>query len=219
MVMGSNFLYRCLQINEIKPTTVLLLLLLMFVLLYWWYERPASSPPGPRGLPLIGVAATLVKKPQVALKEWSKNFGPVMSVRVGRSDWIILSDYKAVKEGFIKQGMKLSNRPPNYFSDHVLSKGKNGVIFGDGPRWQCLKKFGVAALRRAGSTGKYYEEVIRNEAVLLTEKLSKLEGKPFDLSSYFLDISRMTPISPKEEANMQNETVPGPLGMQKLIYG
>jgi len=71
----------------------------VFVLLiYGWYRRPKNFPPGPRGLPFVGCIPFLSKPASVTYKKWSEVHGPVMSVRLGNTDWITLNDYKSLYE-------------------------------------------------------------------------------------------------------------------------
>lgn len=77
---------------------LLFVAILLGMLWIWWYKRPARFPPGPRGLPLVGVIPFMSKRPEVKFRKWSKEYGPIMSVRVGRQDWVILNNIQAMNE-------------------------------------------------------------------------------------------------------------------------
>jgi len=70
-----------------------------FMLIVWfcyWYYRPARFPRGPRGIPVLGAAPFLGTDPPKTLWQWSCRYGPVMAVRMGRSDVIMLSGRKTI---------------------------------------------------------------------------------------------------------------------------
>ena len=64
----------------------------VFMSFYLWYKRPKNFPPGPRGLPFVGVVPYLGKFPERTLQKWSKSYGPVMSVRFGSKDLVVISN-------------------------------------------------------------------------------------------------------------------------------
>lgn len=64
--------------------------------LTYWYQRPNKFPPGPRGLPLVGYLPFLSKRIECDFYKLSKKFGPVMSVRLGPKDLVILNDFNSI---------------------------------------------------------------------------------------------------------------------------
>jgi len=76
-------------------------------LLYYWYHRPRKFPPGPRGFPIIGVVPLVPKYLERSLTKWSKEYGPVMSVRLGGRDVVTLNDYESIHE--VKLGHFITN--------------------------------------------------------------------------------------------------------------
>jgi len=69
-----------------------------FLLVYFWYRRGNKAPPGPRGVPILGVIPWIGKIPAKTMRKWSKKYGPVMSVRLGLKDWVVLNDYETIQE-------------------------------------------------------------------------------------------------------------------------
>nr|XP_026694607.1 cytochrome P450 2C41-like [Ciona intestinalis] len=119
--------------------------LVVFYAVYYWYKRPGSYPPGPRGYPLVGVLPRLGKYPERVMRKWSRKYGPVMSVRMGRNDWVSLNDYSSIKEALVKQGNVTSARPD--FPAHQEVAHYHGILFSSGDLWQNQRRFGITTLR------------------------------------------------------------------------
>ena len=70
---------------------------LLAVSFYQWWKKPHPNfPPGPRGLPIIGVLPWLGGDPQKVLFDWGQKYGPVMSVRMAGVDTVFLNTYDAI---------------------------------------------------------------------------------------------------------------------------
>ena len=77
----------------------------LMLYLYYWYKRPKHFPPGPRGIPLLGVLPFLGKYPEKVIKQWSKKYGSIMSVRFGPQDMIILNDFDSIQKVMLKRSL------------------------------------------------------------------------------------------------------------------
>jgi len=66
------------------------------LLIYYWHYRPKGFPPGPRGIPVFGAAPFAGKFFERSMKTWSSTYGPVMSVRLGRVEFVILNDFESI---------------------------------------------------------------------------------------------------------------------------
>ena len=71
---------------------------LLLLHLYKWYKRLQHFPPGPRGLPLVGALPFLGAYPEKKMKQWSKSYGPIMSVRFGLQDVVVLNNFDAIRD-------------------------------------------------------------------------------------------------------------------------
>lgn len=97
-----------------------------------WYTvrrfmRPKGRlPPGPLGLPLVGVIPRLGKNPQIQLTEWGKKYGNVYSAYMGPNLTVVLNDYDAIKATYVDKGDIFSGRPDNFIL-RVLTRGYHGT--------------------------------------------------------------------------------------------
>ena len=69
-----------------------------FVVLYFvnWYHRPNKFPPGPRGIPFLGYLPFLGKNSAKTAYELSKQYGSIMSIRLGNIDQVFLNAFDSV---------------------------------------------------------------------------------------------------------------------------
>ena len=76
-------------------STALWTAIVIFAALVWlWWRRPCPNfPPGPRGLPFVGVLFHLLKDPQSVLRNWALKYGPVSSARLGQDEVVYLNTY------------------------------------------------------------------------------------------------------------------------------
>ncbi|XP_076817174.1 cytochrome P450 2U1-like [Clavelina lepadiformis] len=168
-----NYILSC---PNILLTTVIAVLLL-----FMWYRRKQYLPPGPRGVPFFGVLPFLGKWPERALQKWSKFYGPIMTVRMGGEDYVVLNDYESVNQAFVKQHTKFSGRPPIPVIEQITEG--HGIVFLDyGPLWRSQRKFGLLTLRGFGAGRRSMESRILEEVSYLNDEIRSKDGKAFDIS-------------------------------------
>ncbi|XP_076818420.1 cytochrome P450 2U1-like isoform X2 [Clavelina lepadiformis] len=129
------------------PNAGLEISLITFVLLsIYWYRRPANSPPGPRGIPFFGMYPFVGKFMERTMAKWKKTYGPVMLVRMGLQDMLVLNDFESIYQALVKQPTKFSGRPRSPLLEELTQGG--GMAMADyGPLWKSQRKFGVTTLR------------------------------------------------------------------------
>ncbi|CAN8012947.1 unnamed protein product, partial [Ixodes pacificus] len=72
-------------------------------------QAAAMSPPGPWGLPLLGYLPFLGKKHHIFFRDLSCKYGPVISVRLGAVNVVVLNSYQSIREGFSKKQLLARN--------------------------------------------------------------------------------------------------------------
>ncbi|XP_072475650.1 vitamin D 25-hydroxylase isoform X3 [Notamacropus eugenii] len=91
-----------------------LFLLLLRLLLLLRPKRPASFPPGPAGLPLLGNIFSLAASaqlPYVYMEQQSHVHGQIFSLDLGGLPTVVLNGYDVVKECLVHQGDIFADRP------------------------------------------------------------------------------------------------------------
>lgn len=75
-----------------------LLTVIVIYSVYLWYKRPHNAPPGPRGFPILGNLPYLQENAHKVLAKWSKTYGPLMLVRMGREEWLVINDFDTLQK-------------------------------------------------------------------------------------------------------------------------
>nr|XP_002126188.1 cytochrome P450 2C31-like [Ciona intestinalis] len=189
-------------------------------LFYIWWRRPHNFPPGPRGLPLIGVLPFLGRFPGEVFKKWSLEYGPVMSIRMGRSDVVVVNTGDSFREAFVEQGANTSGRPPDIMFAQVT--GDKGLVFKDySANFKATKKWILRTLSQYGLGRRGMEEKIQEEADCLAGYLRTKVGKPVDfkLSLYCLTSNVVSLIMSGRRYDYEDEEHQKRLELIHLIFG
>jgi cytochrome P450 len=159
--------------------------------------RSIADLPGPRGLPILGVAHRLLplSRAHIAFEEWDRRYGPIYRANIGPRLVIGISDAEAIKE-------ILRDRPDGYrrwndlgqvireMSD-VLGTGDDppGVFAAEGEEWKRQRRLVITALN-SNYLNRYFD-VVR----VSTERLRlRLLGQAGDSGSITIgdDLSAFT---------------------------
>ncbi|KAJ9550146.1 hypothetical protein OSB04_014191 [Centaurea solstitialis] len=94
-------------------TPFLVLSSIFFLLLVIKLAKPTSSkklPPGPPGLPIIGNLHQLGRKPHISTAKFAREYGPLISFRLGKQILVVASSPEAAREILRTQDHLLSSR-------------------------------------------------------------------------------------------------------------
>ncbi|CAL9754016.1 unnamed protein product [Musa acuminata subsp. burmannicoides] len=143
-------------------------------------------PPGPWNLPFVGSMHHLVGQlPFRAFRELARKHGPLMLLRLGQVDVVVVSSREAAEEILKNQSVTFASRP-ELLSTKFVFYGPTGIVWAPyGPYWRQLLKLCCMELFSAGRIRSF--SPIRTEETLdlmrdiatsggttvnLTEKLS-----------------------------------------------
>ncbi|CAH8392377.1 unnamed protein product [Eruca vesicaria subsp. sativa] len=109
--------------------------------------RSATLPPGPPCLPIIGNIHQVGKLPHRSFANLSKTYGPIMRLKFGRLNTVIVSTPEAAREVLRTHDQALSSRnSPN----SILSINHHNVSVAwtdpSSPRWRLLRRLSVTQL-------------------------------------------------------------------------
>uniref|UniRef100_A0A4W5L304 unspecific monooxygenase n=1 Tax=Hucho hucho TaxID=62062 RepID=A0A4W5L304_9TELE len=140
--------------------------------------NPKNSPPGPRGLPLLGNIFNLdLKRPYQTMMEMKDKFGPVFSIQMGLRKIVVLCGYEMVKEALVTQADQFAERPDIPLFKQI-TRG-NGIIFGHGDSWRTIRRFTLTVLRDLGMGKRNIEEKIIEESENLVKSFAAHNGDGF----------------------------------------
>ncbi|XP_032400728.1 cytochrome P450 2G1-like [Xiphophorus hellerii] len=159
------------------------LLSVLIVALLWFFSGKNTQkyrlPPGPSPLPLIGNLLQMKKTaPFKSFLEFSKTYGPVMTVYLGWQRVVVLVGYDAVKEALVDQADDFTGRAPVPFL-HKATRGY-GIGISNGDRWRQLRRFTLSTLRDFGMGRKGMEEWIQEESKHMRARIRTYRGESFD---------------------------------------
>ncbi|XP_015679161.2 cytochrome P450 2J5-like [Protobothrops mucrosquamatus] len=158
---------------------LLLALLILLFLKQLWSRR--HLPPGPLALPLIGTAlANGISFREDYFLKPAKRYGNIYSLWLGPHLAVVLSGFKAVKEGMTSFPEEFSDRP-KYLLLSAFGKGR-GIIISNGHTWKQQRHIGITSLRKLGLGKKSIEHKIEEVAQTLVDVFRQTKGQPFDPS-------------------------------------
>ncbi|XP_076450287.1 cytochrome P450 2J4-like [Babylonia areolata] len=134
-------------------------------------------PAGPTGIPVLG-SALQWKGPETNL-EWTKEYGPIYSVRIGPNQLVYLNSIHLVEEYMERKGAALLGRPEG------PACIANGLLFGMGEAWRQNRQAFKRALWDV-SLHETYEGLILHEVDHVLRLLSPTLGAPLEIDDFLL---------------------------------
>ncbi|KAL7587828.1 hypothetical protein Lser_V15G41170 [Lactuca serriola] len=164
----------------------LAILLVLTGILFWqWWSthvRRRKLPPGPMPLPIIGSLHLLGNLPHRDLHKLSQKYGPIMSIRLGSIQSVIISSPEAAKLFLGTHDAIFASRP-NTEAAKYLSYGSKGMTLTEyGPYWRSVRKFCTLELLNVMKVHSF-AGMRRDEIRLMVEemKVASMERKVVDL--------------------------------------
>ncbi|KAL3360173.1 hypothetical protein AABB24_016594 [Solanum stoloniferum] len=121
----------------------ILVLASIFALIFVYSLAKLSSkklPPGPSPWPIVGSLHLFGAKPHVSLANLAKNYGPIMSLKIGQITTIVISSSSMAKQVLKNHDLAFSTRfIPDALQAHNYSKF-SAVWLPVCPQWRTLRK-------------------------------------------------------------------------------
>ena len=96
-------------------------------------------PPGPWGFPIVGSAYQIAARPREIQRIWAKQYGELVSVKVGLKNVVLINSPAAAKEIMDKRSAITSSRTPLPVAGEVASGGKRINMMDNTPLWRALR--------------------------------------------------------------------------------
>lgn len=176
------------SLAEIFTANFLLVGLTTCLFVYWAINKiKYNLPPGPVAIPLVGNLLQFKNNfLHEQFYEWSRKYGPVISVYLGPTYNVVLNDIDSVTEALVKKGGDFANRM-SIPSVRVFTDGEKDIAFGQyDPRWKLHRKIASKALRHY-MLGQALEERVHDAVEVVFEELIK-QKEPFDPVDYINSI-------------------------------
>ncbi|KAK7316832.1 hypothetical protein RJT34_00581 [Clitoria ternatea] len=162
-----------------------LFLVIIFSIVWRSKTKPSSSnsklPPGPPKLPIIGNIHQLGAMPHHGLAELSKQYGPLMHIKLGSLSTVVVSTPEMAKEIMKTHDITFANRP-HLLAAHVITYGSKGMTFSPyGSYWRQMRKictFELLTPKRVES----FQSIREEEASNLVKEIGLNEGSSINLS-------------------------------------
>ena len=104
----------------------------------WLWMR---MPPGPTPLPFVGNKLQLPRsQPWIQFQTWSKVYGPIFTIWIGRKPTIIVSDPVIAQELLEKRSNKYSSRPRMVAMGEILWDNASVLVQPYGKEWSIRRK-------------------------------------------------------------------------------
>ncbi|EYU31078.1 hypothetical protein ABFS82_08G232200 [Erythranthe guttata] len=153
-------------------------------------KKKKKLPPGPIGLPIIGHFHLLGKNPHQDLHRLARKHGPIMHMRFGSVDTIIVSS-PAAAELFLKtHDLVFANRPHHEASTYIGYEQRN-IVFGPyGPYWRNMRKLVTLELL-SGSKINQFQPMRKAELGLFVDSLKRAGPgrEPVDMSERIMSLA------------------------------
>ncbi|CAL4962677.1 unnamed protein product [Urochloa decumbens] len=134
------------ELNALMNTPILLGLIISLLIILasrsgFEKRRRRRRPPGPWGLPFIGsIHHMLTSQPQAALRDLALKHGPVMYLRLGQVDAVVISSASAAEEALRANDLSFASRP-SLLGGEIACYGNLDIAFAPyGTYWRALRK-------------------------------------------------------------------------------
>ncbi|KAF5938437.1 hypothetical protein HYC85_022696 [Camellia sinensis] len=172
-------------VNDNLPNT--LLTLTIVVLAISWYtwmftnrDRRFPTPPGSKGLPLIGNLLSLDLELHTHFTSLSQIYGPILTLRLGTKFCVVVTSPAVAREVLKDHDTIFANRDVPAVSTVMTYGGKDIVFTPYGPEWRMLRKVCVRDMLGTATLDAVYS-LCRREIKNMVAHLYNRVGSPVNV--------------------------------------
>jgi hypothetical protein len=158
------------------------------VLLYlaWFIPKGASRPPGPPNWPIVGSLFYLGKSLHRSTEELAKKYGPIMYLRLGYLNYIVISNAEMAFEVLKIHDADFASRPFSTIGKYLTFEYSDIIFSPYGDNWRLLRKICATELLTRTRL-KTFELVRQEEVACMVENIFKhnQEGKLMKMRPIF----------------------------------
>jgi hypothetical protein len=177
----------------------LLIVGVVTLLLYfsWFVSKVMSHPPGPPNWPIVGSLFYLSNPLHCSLEELAKKYGPIMYLRLGCLNQIVISNAEMAMEVLKNHDADFAFRPLSVAAKHISFDWNDIVLTPYGDHWRLLRKIWTTKLLtttklNSFELGRQEEVAYMVENIITHSQEGKLvEVKPILLQLITNNICRM----------------------------
>ncbi|XP_066347587.1 9-beta-pimara-7,15-diene oxidase-like [Miscanthus floridulus] len=178
---------------ELSTATTFLLGLMLILVSFLSHKARGKSmnrrPPGPWALPFVGcIHHLLTSQPQAALRDLAQKHGPVMYLKLGQIDTVVISSPTAAQEALREKDLSLASRP-SLLASEIICYGNRDIAFAPyGDYWRLLRKMCTVELLNASKV-RQFAAIRDSETMSLVREIlcaAAAGGEPVDLGGLLL---------------------------------
>lgn len=174
---------------------ILLVVTISVLLILYYLKCLFTDPPGPKGLPFMGIFPFILLQIKFQKNPNENNFfqkmyrkhGQVWSFRSNGQRYIVLASIEAQTEAFKDLGKSFAGRPLS--SLHKYVSARRGVLSSDGDIWKFYRKLTTKALHGIAVHTGGFEEVILENVDKLTKFIDLNSNQKLETSTLFHSLS------------------------------
>ncbi|KAL1544074.1 premnaspirodiene oxygenase-like isoform X2 [Salvia divinorum] len=161
--------------------SVIFPLLIIFLIKKWKKKSDVNLPPGPKKLPVIGHLHLISNLPFRSFGDLSRQYGPIMHLKLGEVDTIVVSSPEIAKEMLKNNDPIYADRPESIAVNILWYKYEDIVFSPYGHYWRQMRKICVIELLSPKKV-RSFRSIRKDEVTRFVESLRFSAGEPVNLT-------------------------------------
>ncbi|XP_042023230.1 premnaspirodiene oxygenase-like isoform X1 [Salvia splendens] len=161
--------------------TVIFPLLILLLIKKWKKKSSANFPPGPKKVPIIGHLHLISNPPFRSFRDLARKYGPIMHLKLGQVDTIVVSSPEIVKEMLKDKDPVYADRPES-IALNIFWYNYVDITFSPyGHYWRQMRKICILELLSAKNV-RSFGFIRKDEVCRLVESLRLSGEEPVNLT-------------------------------------